>query len=116
MGSMVSIIGLITLGCGLYCLYGAYLMRTKGEIKQALVLSQDINIKTCKDVKGYCREAQVPLFILGAVVTIYSVVDLYNTSVGGIDTLYWVMFVLAAVALIYYIIKIRACNKKYFGV
>ena len=46
MGSMVSIIGLITLGCGLYCLYGAYLMRTKGEIKQALVLSQDINIKT----------------------------------------------------------------------
>lgn len=116
MGSMISIIGLITLGCGLYCLYGAYLMHSKGEIKQALVLSQDININACKDPRGYCREAQLPLFILGIVVTVYSVVDLYNTSAGGMDTLYWVMFVLAAVALVYYIIRIRACNKKYFGV
>ena len=115
MGSMISIIGLITLGCGLYCLYGAWIMRTKGEIKQALVLSQDINLKSCKDTKGYCKEAKVLLFILGAVVTVYSIVDLYNTSAGGMDTLYWVMFILAAVALIYYILRIRACNKKYFG-
>ena len=113
---MTSIFGLVSLGCGLYCLYGVYLLRFKGEINRQIMLPKDINIKTCKDIEGYCKETQIPLFILGVVVTLYAIVDLYNTTVGGIDILFMIMFVLAAITLIYYVIKIRSCNKKYFGI
>ena len=113
---MESIIGLITLGCGLYCLYGVYMMRFKGQINRTIMVPKDVDLRKCKDLEGYRRETQTPLFLLGVVVTIYSAVDLYNTTVGGADVPFVIMFVLAAIAVVYYIIKIRACNKKYFGI
>ncbi len=113
---MTNIIGIITLVCGLYCLYGAGLMRFKGEVKESLVMAKKVDLKTCMDLKGYCREAQVPLFVLGAVVTFYSLVDIYNTQYGGLAMLYWILLALAAVSLIWYTKKIREINKKYFGI
>ena len=113
---MVNIIGLITLGCGLYCLYGAYMMRFKGQITHTILLPKNVDLRKCKDLEGYRREMQIPLFLLGITVTIYSFVDLYNTSVGGADLLFGIMFILSAVAVVYFIVRSRACNKKYFGI
>ncbi len=113
---MTNVIGIITLVCGLYCLYGAGLMRFKRRIKQSLVMVKEVDLKTCADVEGYCKEAQVPLFILGAVVTLYSLVDLYNTQFGGLTFVYWILLAFAVVSLIWYTKKIREINKKYFGI
>jgi hypothetical protein len=113
---MGELFGLISLGIGLYCLYAAYLLKTKGQINRSIMLPKDVDENTCKDIEGYRREMQIPLFILGAVVTLYGISDLYNTSVGGVDVLFIVMFVLTAVVLVYYFLKLRACNKKYFGI
>lgn len=113
---MTDVIGIITLACGLYCLYGAILMRFKRKIKQSLVMVKAVDLKTCKDLEGYCKEAQVPLFVLGAIVTLYSLVDLCNTQFGGLGILYWIMLALALLSLVWYTKKIREINKKYFGI
>ena len=55
---MESIFGLFGLGCGLYCLYGYYLLKFKGEICSSILLPKDVNPKKCKDFRGYCNEAQ----------------------------------------------------------
>ena len=75
---MESIFGLFGLGCGLYCLYGYYLLKFKGEICSSILLPKDVNPKKCKDFRGYCNEAQWPLLILGVIGTLYGAVDLYN--------------------------------------
>lgn len=79
-------------------------------------MAKEVDLKTCRDLDGYRKEAQVPLFVLGAVVTLYSLVDLYNTQFGGLGVLYWVMLALALLSLFWYTRKIREINKKYFGI
>lgn len=112
---MESIFGLFGVGCGLYCLYGYYLLKFKGEICSTILLPKDVSPKKCKDFRGYCNEAQWPLLILGVIATLYGAVDLYNVYVGGMDTLFLVMMALLFVALVFYVIRIRKINQKYFG-
>lgn len=109
------LLGLFALGCGLYCLYGVYMLRFKNEINRSVLLPKDVNVKKCKDVKGYCKEAQPPLLLLGIVTTVYGGIDLYNTYVGGADKLFIIMLILLIPALIIYAVMIKKINEKYFG-
>ena len=54
---MESIFGLFGLGCGLYCLYGYYLLKFKGEICSSILLPKDVNPKKCKDFPTLEEEA-----------------------------------------------------------
>ena len=61
---MEGVFGVIGLGLGLYCLYGCYMLRFKHEINRTILLPKNVNIKKCKDLDGYCKEALPPLLIL----------------------------------------------------
>ena len=113
---MEGLFGIVGIGCGLYCLYGYYLLKFKGEISSSFLLPKDVNPKKCKDFRGYCQEAQWPLLILGIIATLYGAVDLYNVYVGGVDLLFLIMMGLLFVALVIYVILIRKINRKYFGI
>ncbi len=113
---MEGLFGIVGIGCGLYCLYGYYLLKFKGEISSSILLPKDVNPKKCKDFRGYCQEAQWPLLILGVIATLYGAVDLYNVYVGGVDLLFLIMMGLLFVALVIYVILIRKINRKYFGI
>ena len=52
MSGLDGIFGIIGVGCGLYCLYGFYMLRFKGEIVQSLFLPKDVNSKKFSDLKG----------------------------------------------------------------
>lgn len=113
---MNGIFGILALGCGIYCLYGYYMLKFKKEINKSILLPKDVDVKKCKDLEGYCKEAQYPILLLGVVTTLYGASDLYNSYVGGADMLFIVMLVLLFVALVAFVVLIRKCNKKYFGV
>lgn len=113
---MDGIFGIIALGCGLYCLYAWYMLAFRKEIKQSILLPKDVNVKKCKDVEGYCREASKPLLGLGIVTSLYGASDLYNTYVGGADVIFLVFLVLMLVMLVVYVVLVRRCNQKYFGI
>lgn len=117
MSGLDGIFGLIGVGCGIYCLYGYYMLKFKGEIIQSLFLPKNTNMKKCSDFKGYSSEAQLPALVLGIIVLVYGAVDLYNTYVQGVAAgLLVVMIVLVFVALTFFSVRIKKINKKYFDI
>ena len=78
---MESIFGLFGLGCGLYCLYGYYLLKFKGEIKTGLILNNEVNVEKCMDKEGYRKEAAPLLLILGIAAFADALVGIINSNV-----------------------------------
>lgn len=115
MSGLDGIFGLIGVGCGIYCLYGYYMLRFKGEIVQSLFLPKDANVKKCKDLNGYRSEAQAPALVLGIIVLLYGALDLYNTYVQAVGWMLAVMIVLVIASVCFFAIRIKNLNKKYFG-
>lgn len=115
---MDGIFGIIALGCGIYCLYGWYMLTVKKDIAGAksILLPSNVNVKKCKDPEGYCREAGKPLLGLGVVTSLYGASDLYNTYIGGADIIFIVLLVLMFVMLVVYVVLVRKYNQKYFGI
>lgn len=117
MSGLDGIFGIFGVGCGIYCLYGYYMLKVKGEIIQSLFLPKNTNMHKCKDLQGYCREAQTPALILGIIVLIYGAVDLYNTYVHRVlVVLMAAMIILLFAALVFFCLRIKKINKKYFGI
>ncbi len=115
MSGLDGIFGLIGVSCGIYCLYGYYMLRFKGEIVQSLFLPKDANVKKCKDLNGYRSEAQAPALVLGIIVLLYGALDLYNTYVQAVGWMLAVMIVLVIAAVCFFAVRIKNLNKKYFG-
>lgn len=81
MDSMWSIMDVIFVGAGLYMLYAWYLMKTKGEIKTALLMNKDVQLKKCKDLEGYKKFISPKMLIFGIACTLYGAFGLVNTYV-----------------------------------
>lgn len=92
------------------------MLKTKREIQSTILLPKDVNVKKCKDLEGYCREAGKPLLGLGIVTSLYGISDLYNTYVGGADIIFLVMMALMFIMLVVFTVQVRKYNKKYFGI
>ena len=56
---MESIFGLFGLGCGLYCLYGYYLLKFKGEICSSILLPKDVNPEKMQGFPGILQRSPV---------------------------------------------------------
>ena len=104
------IFGFIGLACGIYCLYGFFMLKYKKIINRTILLPKG------KDLEGYSREASLPLLLLGIIVTVYGAVDLYNIYVERIPKVFIVMITVVILALFGFAAAIRKCNKKYFGI
>ena len=78
------IFGFIGLACGIYCLYGFFMLKYKKIINRTILLPKGVDAGKCKDLEGYSREASLPLLLLGFIVTVYGAVDLYNIYVERI--------------------------------
>lgn len=112
---MDSIWGLIALACGLYCLAGYWKMVKHGEIFKSILLPREVNLKDCKDIRRYRKEAAPKVLVLGLVVILWGICDLMCTSMG-IDNIYvfWISFVIVFVAIIWFGITTSNLRKKYF--
>lgn len=106
--------GVISIGCGLYCLYAYYLMKVKGEITASLLLPKDVDVKKCKDYRGYCAEAQKPILMIAITTLIYGCVDLFCSSIEGANMLIMVMIAVVLLVLVVYSVWTRKINMKYF--
>ena len=53
MDNIWSFLDIIFVGAGVYMLYAWFLMKKKGEIKQEVLMSKDIELKKCKYLEGY---------------------------------------------------------------
>ncbi len=113
---MENIFGIIVVICGIYCLYGFYLVKVKRELPRGVFLPKGIDVKKCKDLEGYCKGVQGPLLILGIVALAQGAADMYNTSVGGIDSVYFALFIIFVIILVWFAARVKKMNREYFGI
>ena len=114
--SALSFMDIIIIGCGLYLLYGYYLLMAKNEIKTGLILSKGADPSKCKDLEGYKKYIgpKLLLFAIGAIVC---------GSIGPIQTyvfpipmpVYWIVYVLFLGVLIWFAKAAKEGEKRFFG-
>ena len=88
-----SIMDIVILVCGVYALYAAYVLKTKGKIIKTFLVFKETDVNTCKDLGAYAASMAPKLSTLAGVMILYGVVSLINTYVvsiilgydGGVD-------------------------------
>ncbi|MDR1800465.1 MAG: hypothetical protein LBQ95_01270 [Lachnospiraceae bacterium] len=113
---MDSIFGIIGLICGVYCLYGYYLVQFKKQVPLGILLPKGTDIKSCDDLEGYRKTVSLPLLIFGLLVVAYGATDLIYTYTGQGKIIFFVFLGLSTVGVVLFVIFIRKINKKYFNI
>lgn len=114
MGDISVLISIFVLGCGLYCLYAAYMMQKNGTINKTILLGKDINENRCKDKEAYIKAVMPKVIGLGIAATLSGTSDLVNLYVvplGVVNSIFMAAFVLV---LIWYAVGTAEAAKKYF--
>ena len=119
MDSTFTLLDLIALGCGIYCLYTWIKLAVGKKLFQnGLLVPKEKTVKDCLDEKAYIAYITPPLATTAIVTTIYGAFCLLNdTSETPILPLPWSLIPLVAVlgCLVWYAIRNSKANREYFG-
>lgn len=74
MGSIYMMVDLLFAGCGVYVLYAWYLMKTKGVVKENILMSREVSMKRCKDKDGYMKYIAPRILVFGIALTIVGLI------------------------------------------
>lgn len=55
MNSVFGFIGILAVGCGIYCLYAYFNMKKDGHINETILLGKSYSEKMCKDKEAYLK-------------------------------------------------------------
>lgn len=114
MNDFTMLLGIFMLGCGIYCLYAAVMLKTKGIINKTILLGKDTDPRKCKDKEGYINCVFPKTLALGIVCTVYAATDLINTFVVEIPALWYIMLAAFLIVLIWFGASTSKAAKKYF--
>lgn len=78
---MYAMLDLLIVACGIYVLYSYYQMKTKGIVKEGLLLPKGLSIKRCRDKDAYIAE-------MGPKLLMYGISMLLCGIVGMLESMY----------------------------
>ena len=109
MDMMWNLMDILFLGAGLYVIFAWYQMKTKGEIKEDLLLGKDVQLRKCKDLEGYKAYIGPKMLLFGIGTALYGGVGLINTYVLTLpNAVYLAVMAIFFVVLIWFAV----CAKK----
>ena len=111
---MLSIMDMIVLACGVYALYAAYVLKTKGKVIKTFLVFKDTDIRSCKDLAAYAAEMSPKLYVLAGAMIADGVVAMIDTYLVSVPGLYIAMLVIFIGVLVWYGLQARNAMKKYF--
>ena len=115
MGNIWSFLDIIFVGAGVYMLYAWILMIKKGEIKQEVLMSKDIELKKCKDLEDYKAYIAPKMVVFGVSAVIYGGMGLVNSYVTPLPSmLYNVMMFVFLLVLIWFALMARKGTEKFW--
>lgn len=86
MGDMNLMFGLITAGCGIYCLYLWGKIRLSGKVPDGcMILPRGCTMDECIDPEGYLAHAMPRLLIFSVLILLFGLVTLADVYFGLID-------------------------------
>lgn len=106
----------IIFACGVYMLYSAYLMKTKGELKVGWLVSKNINLERSKDVPGYIRYMYPRVLIFASCTLVYSIIGLYSTYFSPLGTVQTITFAGFFAIVIWFAYISTKASKKYLSI
>ena len=113
--SMFSLLDIIVVGAGIYILYGWYLLMTKNEIKQGLLISKAQDPKKCKDVEGFKKYIGPRLLVFALFAIVSGGLGLLQTYVVKVpDAVYWTFYVLFLAVVIWFGFASKKAEKMFF--
>lgn len=114
MGDISVLISIFVLGCGLYCLYAAYMMKKDGTINKTILLGKDVNVNKCRDKEAYIKAVMPKVIGLGIAAILSGGADLINLYVVSLGVATYVLMVIFILVLIWYAVGTAQAAKKYF--
>ncbi|WP_099468288.1 hypothetical protein [Konateibacter massiliensis] len=105
----------IILACGVYMLYSAYLMKTKGELKVGWLVSKNVNLQKSKDLPGYINYMYPRVLFFAVCTLIYSVVGLYSSYYAALGMIQTVTFGGFFVIVVWFAYVSTKASKKYLS-
>ena len=114
MGSIVSLIDIMFVGCGVYVLYVYYCLKFKGEIKETLLLPKGTDPKRCKDKEAYIAEMSNTVLIYGIAVLFCGVMCILEDEYRLLGNYYLLVLVVFVCVTIWFTVQGKKALKKYF--
>ena len=105
MNSVFGFIGILAVGCGIYCLYAYFNMKKDGHINETILLGKSYSEKMCKDKEAYLKKALPAVLGFGIVSILYGIVDCihwYVNPMEMVDTVGGILFMAALVVFAVY--------------
>ncbi len=106
--------GLISLGCGLYCLYASYMMKKTGIIFDSLLLDKVTASKKCKNVGEFITMVLPATTTLGITIALYGGVTLIDAYVTPCYEVVMILLVISLIVIVWYAIRTNRAKKMYF--
>ena len=85
MNSVFGFIGILAVGCGIYCLYAYFNMKKDGHINETILLGKSYSEKMCKDKEAYLKKALPAVLGFGIVSILYGIVDCIHWYVNPME-------------------------------
>ncbi len=114
MDSVFGFIGILAVGCGIYCLYAYFQMKKDGHINETILLGKSYSERMCKDKDAYLKKALPAVLGFGIVSILYGGIDCIHWYVKPMemaDTVGGIVFMAALIIFAVYTMKLK---KKYF--
>ena len=114
MNSVFGFIGILAVGCGIYCLYAYFNMKKDGHINETILLGKSYSEKMCKDKEAYLKKALPAVLGFGIVSILYGIVDCIHWYVNPMEMVDTVGGILFMAALVVFAVYTMPLKKKYF--
>ena len=101
--SIMSFLDIIVVLAGAYVLFSWYLLVTKKEIRQGVMIPKDVDPKKCKNIDGFVRYMSPRTLVLGIMACISGGIGIYQDTVRLLNPIiYWTFFASFLAVLIWF--------------
>ena len=113
--SAFSLLDIIVVGAGLYMLYAYYILMTKNELKEGVLVSKNMGSKKCKDIEGYKKFMGIPILVTALMAIVSGGIGLYQNYVARVPALlYWTFYFCFIAVLVWFVVCTKKAEKRFF--
>lgn len=113
MADFTMYLDMIIVACGVYLIYGAIILKTRGEITPNIMLPKNVKPESVKDKEGFINAIFLKLLVLGIVTIVVGFIILLNDVVMQMMFLNAISYGVFAAALLWYGFALKKAHKIY---
>lgn len=113
MADFTMYLDMIIVACGVYLIYGAVILKTRGEITPNIMLPKNVTPEQVKDKEGFKNAICLKLFVLGIATVIVGLVIVINDVFLQMMIINAIAYGVFAAALLWYGFALKKAHKEY---